>query len=68
MKCPADMKQLRYEVKFALCAAAHFIAPATSYGEAVFHSPKTNFIEIEGHPIGCPSFSAKDYLNRAEMR
>ena len=48
MKCPSGMKLLRNEVKFALCAAAHFIRVAYFICDSIFHLPaRANFIEKE---------------------
>ena len=45
MKCPSDMKWLRYEVKFAICASAHFIAEQLHTPSGVLHLPQANFIK-----------------------
>ena len=48
MKCPSDMKLLGNEVKFAPCAAAHFIREAYFICDSIFHlAVRANFIEKE---------------------
>ena len=45
MKLLRNEVSFGYEVKFAPCASAHFIASATSYTAGVLHLPQANFIE-----------------------
>ena len=69
MKCPSDMKLLGNEVKFAPCAAAHFIREAYFICVSIFHlAVRANFIEKEKPDAFASGFSFSGAGDEARTR
>ena len=68
MKCPSDMKLLGNEVKFAPCAAAHFIREAYFICDSIFHlAVRANFIEKEKPDAFASGFLFLERVTRLEL-